>query len=102
MTTSNEAARMTPVAVGDLLAGKYEVERVLGSGGMGVVVSAKHVHLGERVAIKFLLPQAMKKAEVVQRFLRESRAAVRIKSEHVGRVYDVGTLDDGAPYMVME
>src|SRR5262245_55939889 len=69
---------------------------------MGVVVAAKHVNLGERVAIKFLLPQAMKKAEVVERFKRESRAAARIKSEHVGRVFDVGTLDDGAPYMVME
>src|SRR5262245_15095819 len=95
-------SRMSPIAVGAILAGKYEVERVLGSGGMGVVVAAKHVHLGERVAIKFLLPQALKKAEVVERFLREGRAAVRIKSEHVARVFDVGKLDDGAPYMVME
>ena len=93
---------LTPVGVGDVLAGKYEVERVLGSGGMGVVVAAKHLHLGERVAIKFLLQQAAKKAEVKQRFLREARAAVRIKSEHVARVFDVGTLEDGAPYMVME
>jgi serine/threonine protein kinase len=100
MTT--EPGRLTPVAVGDVLAGKYEVERVLGFGGMGVVVAAKHLTLGERVAIKFLLPQAMKKAEVKQRFLREARAAVRIKSEHVARVFDVGTLEDGAPYMVME
>src|SRR5262245_11036635 len=101
MTTGTDVG-LTPVRVGELLAGKYEVERVLGSGGMGVVVAAKHVHLGERVAIKFLLPQAMKRKEVVQRFLREGRAAVRIKSEHVARVFDVGTLDDGAPYMVME
>jgi serine/threonine protein kinase len=93
---------MTPVTVGQVLAGKYEVEHVLGSGGMGVVVAARHIHLGERVAIKFLLPQAMKRDEVVQRFLREGRAAVRIKSEHVARVIDVGKLDDGAPYMVME
>ncbi|MBK8252429.1 MAG: protein kinase [Polyangiaceae bacterium] len=100
MTT--EAARLTPVGVGDVLAGKYAVERVLGSGGMGVVVAAKHLQLGERVAIKFLLPQALKKAEVVQRFEREARAAVRIKSEHVARIFDVGKLEDGAPYMVME
>src|SRR5262245_24555174 len=92
----------SPVNVGDVLAGKYQVERVLGSGGMGVVVAAKHIHLGERVAIKFLLPHAMKKAEVVRRFLQEGRAAVRIKSEHVARVFDVGTLAAGAPYMVME
>ncbi len=102
MTTGTDLGSFTPVRAGDVLAGKYEVERVLGSGGMGVVVAAKHVHLGERVAIKFLLPQAIKKPEVVQRFLREGRAAVRIKSEHVARVFDVGTLDDGAPYMVME
>jgi serine/threonine-protein kinase len=101
-TGSSEAPNLAPVSPGDILAGKYEVERVLGFGGMGVVVAAKHVHLGERVAIKFLLPQALKKAEVVERFLREGRAAVRIKSEHVARVFDVGKLDDGAPYMVME
>lgn len=93
---------MTPVNVGQILAGKYEVEHVLGYGGMGVVVAAKHIHLGERVAIKFLLPQAMKRAEVVKRFIQEGRAARRIKSEHVARVFDVDRLEDGAPYMVME
>ncbi len=102
MSTGSDSSNLAPVKAGDILAGKYEVERVLGFGGMGVVVAAKHVHLGERVAIKFLLPQALKKAEVVERFLREGRAAVRIKSEHVARVFDVGKLDDGAPYMVME
>lgn len=102
MTTGSGTLTATPVEVGHVLAGKYQVERVLGSGGMGVVVAAKHVHLGERVAIKFLLPNAIKKAEVVQRFEREARAAARIKSEHVARVFDVGRLEDGAPYMVME
>ncbi len=104
MTTGSDQPqpRIAPVNTGDILAGKYEVESVLGFGGMGVVVSAKHIHLGERVAIKFLLQQALKKPEVVERFLREGRAAVRIKSEHVARIYDVGKLDDGAPYMVME
>jgi eukaryotic-like serine/threonine-protein kinase len=97
-----ETDRMMPLKVGDIVAGKYEVERVIGSGGMGVVVSAKHVRLGERVAIKFLLPHAMKNAEVVKRFLQEGRAAVRIKSEHVGRVIDSDTLADGTPYIIME
>ena len=91
-----------PVNVGDILAGKYQVERVLGSGGMGVVVAARHIHLDERVAIKFLLPEAAKKPAVVARFLREGRAASKIKSEHVARVYDVGTLETGLPYIVME
>jgi serine/threonine-protein kinase len=87
---------------GDILLGKYKVERVLGQGGMGVVVAARHVQLEEHVAIKFLLPEAMQSAEAVQRFMREARAAVKIKSEHVARVTDVGQLENGAPYMVME
>ena len=87
---------------GDVLAGKYRVEHVLGIGGVGVVVAATHLELGERVAIKFLLPAALKQPETVSRFAREARAAVRIKSEHVARVTDVGSLETGAPYMVME
>ncbi|HTN90959.1 MAG TPA: serine/threonine-protein kinase, partial [Sorangium sp.] len=93
---------VVPVSVGDVLAEKYEVERVLGEGGMGVVVAARHLLLGERVAIKFLLPQARERADLVARFLREGQAAARIRSEHVTRVYDVGTLARGEPYLVME
>jgi len=95
-------SQQSPVKPGDELAGKYRVEEVLGVGGMGVVVSAMHVQLEERVAIKFLLPEAMKVTGTVERFSREARAAVKIKSEHVVRVTDVGSLDGGAPYMVME
>jgi len=87
---------------GDVLAGKFRIERVLGVGGMGMVVSAMHLQLDERVAIKFLLPEALMNAEAVARFGREARAAVKIKSEHVARVTDVGALETGAPYMVME
>jgi eukaryotic-like serine/threonine-protein kinase len=87
---------------GDVLAGKFRIERVLGVGGMGMVVSAMHIQLEERVAIKFLLPEALMNAEAVARFGREARAAVKIKSEHVARVTDVGALETGAPYMVME
>ena len=91
-----------PVKIGETLAGKYIVERVLGVGGMGVVVAAKHIHLGERVAIKFLLPNALAQPDVVERFLREGKAAAKMKSEHIARVRDTGTLDSGAPYLVME
>jgi serine/threonine-protein kinase len=87
---------------GDVLAGKYRVEKVIGSGGMGVVLAAHHVHLDERVAIKFLLPEALVDPTVVGRFAREARSAIKIKSEHAVRVYDVGILDSGLPYMVME
>ena len=93
---------MNPPQEGDVLAGKFRIERVLGVGGMGMVVSAMHLHLDERVAIKFLLPEALSNPEAVARFSREARAAVKIKSEHVARVIDVATLENGAPYMVME
>src|SRR5688572_14331807 len=91
-----------PVKPGDVLAGKYRVEQVLGAGGMGVVVSAHHEQLDERVALKFLLPHCAGHPEVVARFAREGRAAAKIKSEHVARVRDVGTLETGSPYLVME
>jgi serine/threonine-protein kinase len=87
---------------GDILAGKYRVERLLGIGGMGVVVAASHVQLETKVAIKFLLPDMLSSREAVARFAREARAAVKITSEHVARIFDVGTLENGAPYMVME
>src|SRR6478752_7092283 len=89
-----------PVQAGDVLAGKYRVESVLGRGGMGIVVLATHLQLRQKVAIKFLLPDASR--EVTQRFAREGRAAARLKSEHVARVLDVGELPTGAPFMVME
>jgi serine/threonine protein kinase len=86
------------VREGDILAGKYKVERVLGAGGMGVVVAAQHLQLHEKVALKFLHPELAQAGEAVGRFLREAQAAVRIKTEHVARVSDVGTLESGAPW----
>src|SRR5258706_8114481 len=91
-----------PVREGEVLAGKYRIERVLGLGGMGIVVAARHVQLDQHVALKFLLPEALANKDVVQRFAREARAVAKIRSEHVARVIDVGTLDTGSPYIVME
>jgi serine/threonine-protein kinase len=87
---------------GTIIAGKYRVERVLGTGGMGVVVAAHHLQLDTTVAIKFLLHGAVKGPDAIARFKREARAAVKIGNEHVARVFDVGTLDTGDPYIVME
>lgn len=89
------------VLVGEVLAGKYRVERVLGMGGMGVVVAATHIDLREVRAVKLMRPEAASE-QSVERFLREARAVVRLRSEHVAEVYDVGRLDSGAPYIVME
>jgi serine/threonine-protein kinase len=90
------------VRIGEVLAGKYRVERVLGTGGMGVVVAARHLELGQRVALKLLLPEGLDDAATVERFAREARAAARLESEHAVRVLDVGRLKDGAPFLVME
>jgi serine/threonine-protein kinase len=92
----------SPVQPGSLLADKYEVRQILGEGGMGVVVEARHVGLDQRVAVKFLLPEVAEHQDAAERFRREARAAVKITSEHVARVIDVGSTDDGIPYMVME
>ena len=91
-----------PLEPGSIICGKYRVEQVLGEGGMGVVVSALHLKLEQRVAIKFLRPAMLEAPEVVERFVREARAASRIQGDHVVRVMDVDTLEDGAPFLVME
>jgi serine/threonine-protein kinase len=88
--------------VGAIVAGKLRIERVLGAGGMGVVAVATHVQLEQRVAVKVLHDHLAADRDLVARFLREARAAARLRSDHVCRVSDVGELQSGAPYMVME
>jgi serine/threonine-protein kinase len=87
---------------GQVVAGKYRIERVLGQGGMGLVAAAWHAELGTAVALKVLLPDAAADDDAVERFAREARAASQLRSEHVVRVFDVGRLEDGTPYLVME
>jgi serine/threonine protein kinase len=91
---------VAPVLPGETLAGKYRIERVIGQGGMGIVVAARHLELDERVAIKFLVGAPSEAA--AERFLREARAAAKVKGEHVCRVFDFGKLETGEPYIVME
>jgi len=95
---------MSSVKPGDVLAGKYRVERVLGSGGMGYVVAARHLQLDQLVAMKFLRNGGgvQDETEASGRFLREAKAVVRLRDEHVAKVFDVGTLETGEPYIVME
>jgi eukaryotic-like serine/threonine-protein kinase len=87
---------------GDVIAGKYRLEKVAGEGGMGVVYAAQHLVLKQRVAVKVLLPDAATSEHVVERFAREAQAAARIMSEHVARVMDAGATATGAPFLVME
>ncbi|WP_437525418.1 cytochrome c peroxidase [Sorangium sp. So ce726] len=89
-------------APGEILAERYRIERVLGRGGMGVVLAAEHVALRQPVALKLLLPSCVRTADAVERFLREARAAASLQDRHVVRVLDAGLLDAGTPYLVME
>jgi len=99
---ATQPTRFDPVP-GTVVDGKYRVEKIIGEGGMGLVVSAVHLGLEQEVAIKFLLPEAMRNKVAVERFLREAKVAAKVRSEHVARVHDVGTLEEGGvPYIVME
>ena len=90
------------LAPGDILAEKYRLDGLIGYGAMGFVVKAWHLQLEEPVAVKFLLPELATSEEALVRFEREARAAFKIKSEHVARVLDVGRLENGQPFLVME
>ena len=87
---------------GMVLAGKYRVDRVLGAGGMGVVLAVQHLELDKPLALKLLRPHVLQSASAVERFLREARAASAIESDHVARVVDFGRFANGWPYMAME
>ena len=91
-----------PLAPGDILAGKFHVERILGEGGMGVVLCARDASLDRLCAIKVMHSELTAQPALVERFLREARAAAKLKSRHAARIYEVSTLEDGTPYIVME
>jgi serine/threonine protein kinase len=101
-TVSRVVDGPTGVREGEVVDGKYRIGKHIGSGAMGTVFAAQHLLLDQKVAIKFLVPEALGHSEAVARFVREARAAVMIKSEHVVRVLDVCLLESGAPYIVME
>jgi serine/threonine-protein kinase len=90
------------VSPGAIVAGKYRVEHVLGEGGMGVVVEATHLGLGQRFALKLLHRDLGDVEELCERFLHEARIAARLPGEHVARAVDVGRTEQGQPYLVME
>jgi len=88
--------------VGEILAGKYRIERLLGRGGMGEVYEARHVVVGRRFAVKFLHPHLARATGATARFLREARAAGSLDSPHLVAVIDFDTQPDGSPFLVME
>lgn len=88
--------------IGDTILGKYRVERVLGQGGMGVVLAVRHVQLGELYAMKMMHTRLPTGDDAAGRFVREARASARLKGDHVARVHDVGRTDEGDLFMVMD
>ncbi|MEP6861894.1 MAG: serine/threonine-protein kinase [Deltaproteobacteria bacterium] len=90
------------LAIGSLIGGRFRIDQILGAGGMGIVVAATHTELGHRVAIKVLRDEMAQSPAIVERFLREARSVVGLRTEHVCRVTDIGRLDTGAPFIVME
>ena len=91
-----------PLRPGDVVAGRLRVTREMARGGMGVLFEAQDETLGRSVAVKVLLPELASSPELVARLLREGRAAARLTSRHAARVYEVGLLEGGLPYLVLE
>ncbi len=102
MRMSGRELRPEHVRVGDLLAGKYRVERVHRRGALGLTLEALHTQLGQRVALRLLSADPHAYPEATARFLRGARLAVQYQNEHTARIIDVGSLDSGAPYIVAE
>ncbi len=98
MSTAGEEHLPKP---GEILNGKYRIERIIGKGGMGAVLAAHHLMLDQPIAIKFLLGEIAQNEEARRRFQNEGKNAFKIKSEHVCRIFDFGE-EKGMPYMVME
>lgn len=92
----------SPVQNGQIINGKYRIERQIGKGGMGIVLAATHLQLEHLVAIKVMRRDLVVDDKALDRLLMEARSAARIRSEHVARVLDVGTLENGSPFIVME
>lgn len=91
-----------PLQPGDLLVGKYRIEELIGTGGIGFVMSATNVGLDERVALKFLRPEFLSSDEAVHRFTNEARLAAKIQHPNVARVLDIESSDEVGPFIVME
>jgi serine/threonine protein kinase len=89
-------------SVGDTLAAKYRLTRQLGRGGMGAVYEATHLRLGQKVAIKVVLPEVARRSELAFRFEHEARAAAKLRGRHTVRVLDIDVTPEGLPYLVME
>jgi len=90
------------LAQGDIVAERYQLDQVIGAGGMGIVYKARHLQLGTWVALKVIRPDIAQNSSLWRRFAREARALAALHNKHVVRVHDAGTLPSGLRYLVME
>src|SRR6516225_794695 len=88
--------------VGAVVAGKYVVRRIVGSGSMGVVCEAEHIEIGKRVALKLIESSLATSSDIAMRFRQEARAASLVESQHIVQVFDVGADEILGLYLVME
>lgn len=95
------SAHVDPL-IGQVLDGRYSIEKVLGEGGMGLVYKARHTTLNKPLAIKVLKAEVSKDQEIVQRFRQEAQSATAIGNHHIIDISDFGALSDGSTYFVME
>ena len=97
------AALLKQLTVGTTIDGKYRIDEIIGKGAMGVVLAATHVHLKERVALKFLSTRAHAQSDDFHmRFRREAQVSAKLRNEHITRVLDVGMWREKVPFMVMD
>ncbi len=90
------------LCIGDVIDDKYRIDKVLGSGAMGIVVLATNVALRSEVALKFMHPMMAIEPKHANRFIREARAAVQLRNQHITQVFDLGEHPDNGPFIVME
>ncbi|MGC4094043.1 MAG: protein kinase [Polyangiaceae bacterium] len=100
--TPADAKFVPPVSRGQVLLDKYRIEELIGTGGIGFVMSATNIGLEERVALKFLRPEFISNEEAVRRFTNEARLAAKLQSPHVTRVLDITSAEGVGPFIVME
>lgn len=98
----NTTASLDALVLGSIIGGRYRIETLLAAGGMGVVYRASRISLGDLVAVKVLKAEVASNRELLERFRREALVTARLESDHVARVFDVGVLEDGCPFIVME
>lgn len=93
---------MTELSAGQTIAGKYRLNKLLGTGGMASVWAATNIFTERDFAIKFLLPQVAKTPEAARRFLMEAKVSARVNHPNIVEVIDVGQTEDGTLFLVME